>query len=65
MKSIWFGVLHILAVYVSGIAALIFGGVAFTLGFTFALLMQKTKTIWGATIFHAAADLHWFIALGF
>ena len=65
MTSIWFGILHILAVYVSGIAALIFGVVAFTLGFAFALLMQKTRTIWGASLFHAAADLHWFIAFGF
>lgn len=65
MTSIWFGVLHIMAVYVSGVAALIFGVVTFTLGFAFALLMQKTKTIWGASLFHAAADLHWFIAFGF
>ncbi|MBK5107828.1 MAG: CPBP family intramembrane metalloprotease [Anaerolineales bacterium] len=65
MTSIWFGVIHIFAVYVSGTAALIFGVVTITLGLTFALVMQKTKTIWGATIFHSAADLHWFIAFGF
>ena len=65
MTSIWFGVMHIFAVYVSGTAALIFGVVTITLGLTFALVMQKTKTIWGATIFHSAADLHWFIAFGF
>ena len=65
MTSIWFGEMHIFAVYVSGIAALIFGVVAITLGLTFALVMQKTKTIWGATIFHSAADLYWFIASGF
>jgi membrane protease YdiL (CAAX protease family) len=65
MTSIWFGVMHIFAVYVSGTAALIFGVVTITLGLTFALVMQKTKTIWGAAIFHSAADLHWFIAFGF
>ncbi|UCD99209.1 MAG: CPBP family intramembrane metalloprotease [Chloroflexota bacterium] len=65
MTSIWFGSIHILAVYVTGVAALIFGVLAFTLGLAFCLLVQKTRTIWGATIFHAAADLHWFIAFGF
>lgn len=65
MTSIWFGIMHIFAVYVSGAAALVFGVVAITLGLAFALLMQKTKTIWGATIFHSAADLLWFIAFGF
>jgi membrane protease YdiL (CAAX protease family) len=65
VTSIWFGVMHIFAVYVSGVAALIFGIVAITLGLAFAILMQKTKTIWGSSIFHSAADLYWFIAIGF
>lgn len=65
MTSSWFGVMHIFAVYVPGVAALIFDVVAITLGLAFALLMQKTKTIWGATIFHPAADHYWFVAIGF
>jgi hypothetical protein len=65
MTSIWFGVMHVFAVYVSGFGALVFMALAFTLGFAFALVMQKTKNIWGATLFHAAADFHWLIALGF
>lgn len=65
MTSIWFGVTYIFAVYVSGVAALIFGVAALTLGLAFAILMQKTKTIRGAMIFHSAADLYWFVAIGF
>ncbi|MES0362079.1 MAG: CPBP family intramembrane glutamic endopeptidase, partial [Anaerolineales bacterium] len=65
MTSIWFGVMHVFAVYVSGIGALVFMALTFTLGFAFALVMQKTKNIWGATLFHATADFHWLIALGF
>jgi hypothetical protein len=65
MTSIWFGVMYVFAVYVSGVGALVFGGLAFNLGYLYALLMQKTKNLWGASLFHAAADLHWFIAFGF
>jgi membrane protease YdiL (CAAX protease family) len=65
MTSIWFGIMHVFAVYVSGVGALVFATLVFTLGFAFALLMQKTKNIWGATLFHAASDFHWFIAFGF
>jgi membrane protease YdiL (CAAX protease family) len=43
----------------------VFAVLVFTLGFAFALLIQKTKSIWGATLFHTASDLHWFIAFGF
>lgn len=65
MTSIWFGVMHVFAIYVSGIGALVFATLVFTLGFAFALLMKKTRNIWGATLFHAASDFHWFIAFGF
>jgi membrane protease YdiL (CAAX protease family) len=65
MTSIWFGITHVFALYVSGIGALVFVILVFTLGIAFALLMQKTKNIWGATLFHAASDFHWFIAFGF
>jgi membrane protease YdiL (CAAX protease family) len=62
LTAIWFGVSHVYATYVSGIGAFVFGALVFTLGFAFALLIQKTKSIWGAVFYHAAADLHWFIA---
>jgi membrane protease YdiL (CAAX protease family) len=64
LTSIWFGVSHVFATYVSGIGAYVFAVLVFTLGIAFALLIQKTKSIWGAVLFHAASDLHWFIAFG-
>jgi len=64
LTSIWFGVSHVFAAYVSGIGAYVFAILVFTLGFAFALLIQKTKSIWGAVLFHAASDLHWLIAFG-
>jgi membrane protease YdiL (CAAX protease family) len=64
LTSIWFGLMHVFAVYVSGVGAMIFGILTLTLGLAFGLLMWKTKNIWGATIFHAAADVHWIFAFG-
>jgi membrane protease YdiL (CAAX protease family) len=64
LTSIWFGTLHIFAVYVSGVGALIFGLLVFSLGIVFALVMQKTKNIWGAGTFHAAADINMLISFG-
>ena len=64
LTAIWFGVSHVFATYVSGVGAFVFAILVFTLGFAFALLMQKTKSIWGAVLFHTASDLHWFIAFG-
>ena len=64
LTSIWFGVMHVFAVYVSGIGALVFGILTLTLGLAFGLLMLKTKNIWGASLFHAAADVHWIFAFG-
>jgi membrane protease YdiL (CAAX protease family) len=65
LTSLWFGISHVFATYVTGIGAYVFAVLVFTLGFAFALLIQKTKSIWGATLFHTASDLHWFIAFGF
>jgi hypothetical protein len=56
--------IHVFAVYVSGVGALIFGILTLTLGLAFGLLMIKTKNIWGASLFHAAADVHWIFAFG-
>jgi membrane protease YdiL (CAAX protease family) len=64
LTSIWFGLIHVFAVYVSGVGALVFGVLTLSLGLAFGLLMLKTKNVWGATIFHAAADVHWIFAFG-
>lgn len=64
LTSIWFGLMHVFAVYVTGVGALVFGTLTLTLGLAFGLLMLKTKNIWGATLFHAAADVHWIFAFG-
>lgn len=64
LTSIWFGAIHVFAVYISGAGALVFGILTLTLGLAFAILMIKTKNIWGASLFHAAADVHWIFAFG-
>lgn len=64
LTSIWFGLLHVFAVYVSGVGAVIFGVLTLSLGIVFALVMQKTRNIWGAGTFHAAADINMFISYG-
>lgn len=64
LTSIWFGILHVFAVYVSGIGAVIVGIVTFSLGIVFALVIQKTKNIWGAGLFHAASDIQMLTAFG-
>jgi membrane protease YdiL (CAAX protease family) len=64
LTSIWFGLMHVFAVYISGVGALIFGILTLSLGLAFGLLMLKTKNIWGASLFHAAADVHWIFAFG-
>jgi membrane protease YdiL (CAAX protease family) len=64
LTSIWFGFLHVFAVYVSGIGAVIVGILTFSLGIVFALVIQKTKNIWGAGLFHAASDIQMLIAFG-
>jgi membrane protease YdiL (CAAX protease family) len=56
--------IHVFAVYVSGVGALVFGVLTLSLGLAFGLFMLKTKNVWGATIFHAAADVHWIFAFG-
>lgn len=60
-----FGLSHLFATYVEPSSALVFGIITFTLGCAWALLMQKTNTLWGSVVFHLAADLYWFIAFGF
>jgi membrane protease YdiL (CAAX protease family) len=65
LTSLVFGLSHTCAVYIEPSGALVFGVITFTLGFAWALLMQKTNTLWGAVVFHLAADLYWAVAFGF
>jgi membrane protease YdiL (CAAX protease family) len=64
LTTLVFGVSHLCATYVEPSGALVFGIITFTLGCAWALLMQKTNTIWGSVVFHLAADLYWLIAFG-
>jgi membrane protease YdiL (CAAX protease family) len=64
LTTLVFGVSHLFATYVEPSGLLVFGIITVTLGFAWALLMQKTNTLWGSVIFHLAADLYAFIALG-
>jgi membrane protease YdiL (CAAX protease family) len=65
LTSLVFSLSHMFADYVDPSGALVFGAIALTLGLAWALLMQKTNTLWGSVVFHLAADLYWFIAVGF
>ena len=64
LTSIWFGVMHFVAVAYMPIAVVpIFVVNAFTMGIACGILMVKTDSIWGAYLIHAAADLFLFIAM--
>ena len=64
VTSIWFGVMHFVAVAYMPIAVVpIFVINAFTLGIACGILMVKTDSIWGSYLIHAAADLFLFIAM--
>jgi membrane protease YdiL (CAAX protease family) len=65
LTSLLFGLCHYFAAYLTPSGAPVFATITLTLGLAFGLLMQKTNTIWGAVVFHTAADLYWFIAFGF
>jgi len=65
LTSLVFGLSHLFATYIEPSGAPVFGIIVFTLGCAWALLMQKTNTLWGSVVFHLAADLYWFIAFGF
>jgi len=64
LTSLVFASSHLFATYVEPSEALIFGVITFTLGCAWALLMQKTNTLWGSVVFHMAADLYWLIGFG-
>jgi membrane protease YdiL (CAAX protease family) len=64
LTTLLFGASHLFATYIDPSGALVFGVITFSLGFAWALLMQKTNTLWGSVVFHLAADLYWLIAFG-
>jgi membrane protease YdiL (CAAX protease family) len=64
LTSLVFASSHLFATYIDPSGMLVFGVITFTLGCAWALLMQKTKTLWGSVLFHMAADLYWIIAFG-
>jgi membrane protease YdiL (CAAX protease family) len=65
LTTLIFGTSHLFATYIEPSGVLVFGVITLTLGGAWALLMQKTNTLWGSVVFHLAADLYWFIAFGF
>ena len=64
LTTLIFGASHLFATYIEPSGALVFGVITLTLGFAWALLMQKTNTLWGSVVFHLAADMYWLVAFG-
>lgn len=65
LTSIVFVAAHAGALYLSDAMVGLFLLIIFPLAIGFGWLMQQTRALWGSTIFHAAADLSWFIIFGF
>jgi membrane protease YdiL (CAAX protease family) len=65
LTTLAFGASHVFAAYIEPSSALVFGVITFTLGMAWALLMQKTDTLWGSVVFHTAADIYGAVAIGF
>jgi membrane protease YdiL (CAAX protease family) len=64
LTTLVFGTSHLFATYIEPSGAVMFGIITLTLGCAWALLMQKTKTLWGSVAFHTAADMYQIIAFG-
>jgi membrane protease YdiL (CAAX protease family) len=66
LTSLIFSIPHIFARYLSGIGmSLIFFLVVFSLGMASGYIIYKSKSIWGAIIFHIGYDLFYALAFGF
>ena len=66
LTSILFSIPHIFVRYISGIGmSLIFFATVFSLGMASGYIIYKTKSIWGAVIFHIGYDLFYALAFGF
>jgi len=66
LTSLIFSIPHLFARYLSGIEmSLIFFLTVFSLGMASGYIIYKTKSIWGAVIFHMGYDLFYALAFGF
>lgn len=66
LTSILFSIPHIFVRYISGIQmSLIFFATVFSLGMASGYIIYKSKSIWGAVIFHIGYDLFYALAFGF
>jgi len=66
LTSLIFSIPHIFARYLSGIGmSLIFFLTVFSLGMASGYIIYKTKSIWGAVIFHMGYDLFYALVFGF
>jgi membrane protease YdiL (CAAX protease family) len=66
LTSLIFSIPHLFARYLSGIGmSLIFFIVVFSLGMASGYIIYKSKSIWGAVIFHIGYDLFYALAFGF
>ena len=66
LTSILFSIPHIFVRYISGIGmSLVFFAIVFSLGMASGYIIYKTKSIWGAVIFHIGYDLFYALAFGF
>ena len=66
LTSLIFSIPHIFARYLSGIGmSLIFFLVVFSLGMASGYIIYRTKSIWGAVIFHMGYDLFYALVFGF
>jgi len=66
LTSLVFSIPHLFVRYLSGIEmSLIFFFTVFSLGMASGYIIYKTKSIWGAVIFHMGYDLFYALAFGF
>ena len=66
LTSLVFSIPHLFVRYLSGIEmSLIFFLTVFSLGMASGYIIYKTKSIWGAVIFHMGYDLFYALAFGF
>jgi membrane protease YdiL (CAAX protease family) len=66
LTSLMFSIPHIFVRYIAGIEmSLIFFATVFSLGMASGYIIYKTKSIWGAVIFHIGYDLFYALAFGF
>jgi uncharacterized protein len=66
LTSLVFSIPHIFARYLSGIGmSLVFFLVVFSLGMASGYIIYRTKSIWGAVIFHMGYDLFYALVFGF